>query len=310
MKASLIAIAIAISMQANAATDLAAHAWIHGAKDCTTNRDPAIEVLQFDAATYVLRQNKCVHAEAPFIYVLFGEHTVFVQDTGATEDAAAFPLHDTIQGLIAQRMARSPGQTLKILVTHSHSHRDHTAADSQFRGKPGVTLVEANAKAVRQFFGFTDWPAGLAKLELGGRTLEIVPAPGHQDGGIAVHDPRTGWLLTGDTLYPGRLYVKNWNEYRATIARLEAFSSTRAVSAVLGTHIEMSAAGTLFPAGSSFQPREASLVLGGEDLSTLHKALQKAGETPQDINLGKFVVAPISGLQRFVGSVLKWVGGL
>lgn len=295
-------------MQASASTDLATHGWIHGSQNCATSRDPAIEVLEFDANTYILRQSKCLHFEAPFIYVLFGEHTVFVQDTGASEDSETFPLYDTVQGLISRWLARSPDRELRLLVTHSHSHGDHTAADSQFRGKPGVTLVEPTAEGLRRFFGFTDWPAGLARLDLGGRTLEVIPAPGHQDEGIAVHDSQTGWLLTGDNLYPGRISVKNWNEYRSSIARLEEFSKTHEVSAVLGTHIEMSRAGTLFPVGNTFQPDEASLVLSRDDLSELNKALQQSGETPREISMGKFVVAPMGMLQRVIGGVLKWIG--
>ena len=55
-------------------------------RDCAKNEDPAVEVYRFDADTYILRQNKCVDFEAPFIYVLFGQHTVLVLDTGATAD--------------------------------------------------------------------------------------------------------------------------------------------------------------------------------------------------------------------------------
>jgi hypothetical protein len=47
--------------------------WNHGSVDCKYNTDPAIEVHQYDQSSYVLRQNKCVTYEAPFIYVLFGE---------------------------------------------------------------------------------------------------------------------------------------------------------------------------------------------------------------------------------------------
>lgn len=289
---------------AGASSSVAEKAWNHGSADCAGNQDPAIEVLEVDSDTYVLRQNKCVHFEAPFIYVLFGMHTVFVQDTGATADPGQFPLHDTVQRLIGQWNS----QGLKILVTHSHSHSDHTAADSQLRGRPGVTLVEPNATAVRSFFGFTDWPHGSATIDLGGRTLEVIPTPGHQDEGVAVYDPRTGWLLTGDNLYPGRLYVENWNEYRSSMGRLETFSKTRHISAVLGTHIEMSSSGKLFQTGSTYQPDEASLVMTVEDLSQLDQLLQKAGDKPQEILTAKFVVTPIGAFQRVVGSILKWLG--
>lgn len=172
MKEQLLAVALCLlAFHADAAGDVAEKVWNHGSKDCTGQDDPAIEVFEFDSATYILRQNKCVHFEAPFIYVFFGKHTVFVQDTGATADPSQFPLYDTVQSLVAQR--NSP--ELKILVTHSHSHNDHTAADSQFRGKPGVTLIEPNGKAVRDYFRFTDWPQGLSVVDLGERIIEVVP---------------------------------------------------------------------------------------------------------------------------------------
>lgn len=63
----MIALAVAaLPAYAGLSADLSDKVWIHGSEDCSSNKDPAIEVFQFDAATYVLRQNKCVHFEAPF----------------------------------------------------------------------------------------------------------------------------------------------------------------------------------------------------------------------------------------------------
>src|SRR4030095_1805305 len=87
--------------KAGASGVLAEKSWNHGSADCAKNQDPAIEVFEFDSDTYILRQNKCVNFAAPFIYVLFGEHTVFIQDTVASADASQFPLYDTVQSLIA-----------------------------------------------------------------------------------------------------------------------------------------------------------------------------------------------------------------
>jgi len=305
MKAILsILVAFTASVQAGAPSDLAAKIWNHGSKECTTNGDPPIEVHRFDDDTFILRQNKCVHFEAPFLYVLFGETMVLVLDTGATADPERFPLYDTLQALIAERNNKE----LTILVVHSHSHSDHTAADSQFRGRSGVILAEPTAEAVRAHFGFTDWPAGTATIDLGQRVVEVIPAPGHQDEGIALYDSRTGWLLAGDNAYPGRLYVKNWNEYRSSIARLLEFSKTHQVSAVLGGHVEMSASGTLFPPGSTFQPDEARLPLTVEDLTKLNASLGQAGERPREIAMANFTVTPIGIVQRTLASVLKWLG--
>jgi hydroxyacylglutathione hydrolase len=282
---------------------LAQRVWIHGAKDCASNTDPAIEVFEFDAASYILRQNRCVHPEAPFVYVLFGEQSVLVQDTGATADPRQFPLFDTVRSLIDRRGQGSP----KILVIHSHSHSDHTAADAQFRGQAGVTLIEPNSAAVREFFGLAQWPAGAATIDLGQRIVHVIPVPGHQEESIALYDANTGWLLTGDTVYPGRVMVKDWRGYRSSIERLIEFAKAHRVKTVLGSHIEMSASGTLFAPGSTYQPNEAPLPLAMEDLDRLHQGLRQAGVEPQEVVTPKVVVTPLGFAQRALGTLLKWL---
>ena len=284
-------------------------AWIHGAEDCGIDKDPPIEVFQFDASTYVLRQNKCIHFEAPFIYVLFGEHTVFVQDTGATADPLQFPLYDVVHKLIAEHERLPGAQQLQLLVTHSHSHGDHTAGDSQFRGKPGVMLIEPDAKSVRDYFKFTNWPQGSATIDLGARQLMVLSVPGHQDESVAVYDAKTGWLLTGDSVYPGLLYVRDWNAYRSSIQRLTQFARAHQVSAVMGTHIEMSRTpGKVYPRGTTFQPDEAGLALTVDDLFSLDESLQRAGTDAKEIVMPKFVVSPIGRMQLMLGNILKWIG--
>jgi hydroxyacylglutathione hydrolase len=283
---------------------LAQWVWIHGAKDCASNTDPAIEVLEFDAASYILRQNRCVHPEAPFVFVLFGEQTVLVQDTGATADPSRFPLFDTVLSLIERR-----GRGMSsIIVVHSHSHSDHTAADAQFRGQPGVSLGEPNRAAVREFFGLAQWPAGSATIDLGQRIVHVIPVPGHQEESIALYDAKTGWLLTGDTVYPGRVMVKDWSAYRSSIERLVEFAKAHRVSAVLGSHIEMSASGTLFAPGVTYQPNEAALPLQLDDLDSLHRSLRHAGEQASGVVTPKVVVSPLGLAQRALGTVLKWLG--
>jgi hydroxyacylglutathione hydrolase len=300
-----LAACLPLAQPAIAAAGLEDRTWYHGSADCSANRDPAIEVFRFDPATYVLRQNKCVHFEAPFIYVLFGEHTVFVQDTGATADPAKFPLYAVVQELIARREQRAGTEALRVLVTHSHSHGDHTAGDAQFRGRPGVTLVEPNAEAVREYFKFANWPDSTATIDLGGRQLVVIPAPGHQEESIAVYDARTGWLLTGDSVYPGLLTIKDWDTYRSSIRRLVEFAKAHPVSAVMGSHVEMSRSGKGYPRGSTFHPDEASLPLPVEDLFALGETLEAAGRERKEIAMPKFVVAPVGALQRALGSVLK-----
>jgi len=281
--------------------------WIHGAADCDSNTDPAIEVFRYDESSYILRQNKCLNFEAPFIYVLVGDDTVLVLDTGATESSADFPLYGTVQALIEEQ----PGQTEKpvrdILVVHSHSHSDHYAGDSQFQGKPKVTLIAPNEAAITQYFGFARWPDGEARVDLGNRTLTIIPTPGHQEEALTVYDAQTKWLLTGDTLYPGYIYVKHWDEYKQSIARLASFSNSHPVSAVLGAHIEMTAQGReYYPIGTLYQPDEASLVLTPHTLLSLDAALTELAE-PEKITMSEFIVAPMSTLQRTISNIARWI---
>jgi glyoxylase-like metal-dependent hydrolase (beta-lactamase superfamily II) len=284
--------------------------WIHGAEDCKNNKDPTIDMLQFNDATVILRQNICVHYEAPFIYILFGEHTVFVQDTGATTRSDKFPLYQTLQMLITQWKESHNNTPLEVLVTHSHSHNDHTAADVHFRDKPGVTLIEPNAQAIRQYFGFTDWPNEEVSIDLGGRELTIIPTPGHHDESITVYDSQTHWLLSGDNIYPGRLYIKNWNTYKSSIQRLVAFSKINDISAIMGTHIEMSSTpGQAYPIGSTYQPDEPSLGLLMDDLINLDSTLQQLGKQPQKKVMEKYIISPKSMLQRILGEPL-WPRGL
>ncbi|WP_323844563.1 MBL fold metallo-hydrolase [Microbulbifer magnicolonia] len=296
-------------VQADGLQKLREKNWNHGSENCDLNRDPPIEIYQHDADTFILRQNRCLNYEAPFIYALFGEKILFLQDTGATADAEQFPLYETVRSLIERRKAAGHAEPQELLVTHSHGHRDHKAADGQFLDKPGVTLVAAEPDAIREHFALGDWPNGSARLDLGGRELTIIPTPGHHAQSISVYDSHTNWLLTGDTFYPGRLYIDDWEAYRASIQRLVNFCEGNEVSALLGSHIEMSSTpGRDYPRGSSFQPDEAPLPLAVADLQLLHTELQAMGAEPQHKVLDKFIIRPKTRFEQFLGWTLKKLG--
>src|SRR6476659_303745 len=75
--------------------------WIHGSEDPAANQDPPLQVHRFDDATWILRQSKSVHFEAPFLYLLAGSKRVLLIDTGATSSEKKLPLRETVQGLVA-----------------------------------------------------------------------------------------------------------------------------------------------------------------------------------------------------------------
>lgn len=268
--------------------------WLHGSSDCEQNQDPAIDVLKLNDSSYILRQNKCLHYEAPFIYLFMGQHTAFLQDTGATADSSKFPLYAKISELMAQWQSAQKINQLELLVTHSHSHSDHIAGDQQFRDKPNVTLVEPKLGSVKSFFNFEPWPTANKTIDLGGRKLTIIPLPGHKEDALAVYDEQTKVMLTGDTFYPGRLYVKNDKAFKASIKRLHDFAQRHQISTFLGTHIEMTnKPGVDYPIGSTYQPNECDLILTIQDLVELEQALSIQSLPLKRQVLNKVIIYPV-----------------
>jgi glyoxylase-like metal-dependent hydrolase (beta-lactamase superfamily II) len=196
-------------------------AWIHGSAAAKYNTDPDIQVHACDEHTYLLRQNKAVHYEAPFMFLLFGDARAVLIDTGATAEPQYFPLRRTVDSIIGGWLASHPHPGgYGLLVLHTHGHADHIAADGQFTGRPGTAVVGASRDAAWPHFGFDDDPESVAEVDLGGRVLDCLGTPGHHDAAVTYYDRYTGILFTGDTVYPGRLYVCDWAAFARSIDRL------------------------------------------------------------------------------------------
>ena len=101
------------------------------------------------------------------------------------------PLAKTIMELLPDKDSRK----LPLLVAHTHRHLDHRAGDPQFASLPSVEVVPFDLKGVRAFFGFNNWPDGIAYIDLGGRTVDVIPTPGHNETHVAFYDDRTGILF-------------------------------------------------------------------------------------------------------------------
>ncbi len=264
--------------------------WIHGCSNCSQCPDPSIQVHQYNANTYILRQSKCTNYEGPFIYLLFGQNKVLMQDTGASN----VPMATTVYSIINQWLVAHQQASIQLIVTHSHAHGDHVFCDSQFIGQPNTTVVGTSQTSVKNFFGITTWPTQIVQYDLGGgRVIDVIPIPGHQSAHIALYDRQTGILFTGDTLYPGRLYISTWSDYKASIQRLVTFAQDKAVCHILGTHIEMSATpGVDYPIGSTNQPNEHVLRLSLATLIELNNACQAMGNTPVYQVHNDFIIYP------------------
>lgn len=239
--------------------------WNPGAANCAASPQPPLQVHQYNPSTFILREGLCTTFEAPFMYLLIGSTKALLVDTGDVADPKRVPLARTVLGLL-------PGEgslKLPLLVVHTHRHLDHRAGDPQFVGLPDVTVVGYDLESVQKYFGFKDWPDGIAQIDLGSRTVDVLPTPGHNPTDLSFYDRDTGLFLSGDFLLPGRLLIEDTDADVASARRVASFVRERPVSYVLGGHIEQNRAGETFPWESRYHPQERALQLSKEDLLAL-----------------------------------------
>jgi glyoxylase-like metal-dependent hydrolase (beta-lactamase superfamily II) len=257
-------------------------AWITGGPNCL--EVPDWQIHEYNPSFYILRESGCTHYEKPFLYLIFGKDRALLVDTGAGASDAA----RVVQRLIEKRGARVP-----LIVAHSHGHGDHTAGDKGFDGMPDVTLVAAAVPALQQAFAIATWPDQPGSIDLGDRIVDVIPIPGHQPAHVAYYDRKTGILLTGDHLYPGRLYITDFPLYLASTRRLVQFTADKPVAHILGGHVEQSATPFVdYPVGTKYQPREHTLELARAHLLELLTALEQMQSKPAKIALRDFTVSP------------------
>ena len=234
-----------------------AASWYAG--DSTCAGSPPVRVRAYDADLFILRQAACTNYEKPFLYLIFGSERVLLLDSGAGNVDIASPV-DTLVRMWLQRHRKA---SIELVVAHSHAHGDHVAGDSQFAHRPHTRVIARDTASVRAFVGVRQWPIDSGTIDLGKRVLDVLPIPGHQPASIALYDRKTGVLFTGDTFYPGRLYVRDTAAFATSIARLATFARTHPVSHILGAHIEQTKTPFVdYPVGTINQPDEHHLDLG------------------------------------------------
>jgi hydroxyacylglutathione hydrolase len=247
-------------------------------------------VHAFNADLVILRQSGRTHFEKPFLYLVFGGERALLVDTGAPGVDVAHAVR-----AVLGRWALAHGANVPpLVVAHTHGHSDHVAGDAQFEGASATTVVGTSVAAVATFFGIPSWPEGVGSIDLGGRVLDAIPVPGHEPASVALYDRRTGVLLSGDVLYPGRVYVRDAPAFRASVKRMVAFTRDRPVSHVLGAHIENTRTPYLdYPEGTTDQPDEHPLELGRAHLLELDAALDAMVENVERLALRDFTIWPV-----------------
>jgi len=249
--------------------------WIHGSVCAATNRDPRIQVVAYNEDTYILRENICINWEAPFTYLLFGNTGALLIDTGATPEAAYYPLRTTVDSIIRRwcSIRRKKSIPLTVVLTSGEDIAQNQGLQ-QFTSRPETTLAPTQLAEIKHFHKLASWPNGTSSIDLGGRVIDVIPTPGAHKDGITFYDRYNGFLHTGDLLYPGRIQIANDRDYVASLTRLEQWTEAHPVKWIMGGHIEMMfAPGRAYPRFKNYRPFEHVLEL---EPSVLAEALEGA----------------------------------
>ncbi len=176
-------------------------------------------------------------------------------------------LFDTGMGIGDIRKITSTLTSRPVVVLNSHTHNDHVGGNWQFTFVYGMdtNFTRTSAKGSREdaeseiapdqlcsdlpkafnpkTYATKPWKISHAihdgfKINLGGRTLEVISTPGHTPDAICLLDRANGLLFTGDTYYPGPIWLyrpeTDLDAYANSVKRLAALSPE--LKLVLGAH--------------------------------------------------------------------------
>jgi hydroxyacylglutathione hydrolase len=255
---------------------------------------PEWQVHEYNSNLYILRQSPCTDFEKPFIFLFFGKDKALLMDTGSRNGNLAPALRRTVKNWLT----RNGRPSIPLIVVHSHPHDDHTAGDAEVQAmhEPAmpVEFVSADLEPTKHFWGIEHWPTDIGHVDLGGRVIDLVPIPGHSDVSVALYDRNTAILLAGDSLYPGRLYVRDFAAFQASTERLVRFTEGKPVAHILGNHIEQTSTPFLdYPVGTMYQPNEHELALSRGSLLELEEALVSMHGNARRMALRDFSVWPV-----------------
>ena len=215
------------------------------------------EVYQVEPGVFAITEPR--QFQEAISYLIVGESSAVLFDSGI----GLVPLAPVVKTLTA----------LPVRVLNSHSHFDHVGANHEFdqvlaldmpftraneAGKPHERIADEVVPAA--FCGAPPSDADTAAfrskpwqvtrrvkvgdtLAIGGRTLEIVAAPGHTPDAIVLLDRANGLLFTGDTFYESTLWFfaaeTDIGAYEQTMQRLAALAPS--LRRVLPAHNTVSA---------------------------------------------------------------------
>jgi glyoxylase-like metal-dependent hydrolase (beta-lactamase superfamily II) len=213
--------------------------------------DPWFEVYKVASGVFAIYEPH--QSEETISYLILGEKRALLFDTG--------------MGISNIRKVTEELTKLPVAILNSHTHNDHVGGNWQFDFVYGMDtdFTRANAKGSRTdaqaeiapgeicgplpknfdaaAYATKPWKISEflhdgAKIDLGGRTLEIIATPGHTPDAISLFDRASRLLFTGDTYYPAAIWLyrreTDLAAYRRSIQRLAALAPQ--INFVLGAH--------------------------------------------------------------------------
>jgi len=208
-----------------------------------------------------------IYKVAPGVFAIYEPHQAEETISYLIVGSKQAVLFDTGMGISDIRKVTTKLTSRPVVVLNSHTHDDHVGGNWQFTFVYGMDtdFTRKNAKGSRedaqaeiapdQLCG--DLPKGFNpktyatkpwrishfirdgfKVNLGGRTLEVLSTPGHTPDAISLLDRANGLLFTGDTYYPAPIWLfrpeTDFNAYAASVKRLAALAPE--LKLVLGAH--------------------------------------------------------------------------
>lgn len=208
-----------------------------------------------------------VYKVEPGVFAIYEPHqseeTISYLITGRTRAL----LFDTGMGIGDLKAVTAELTHMPIAVVNSHTHDDHVGDNWQFETIYAVNtdFTHKNAQGSRDDAqaeiapgevcgplpdGFdpktyatrpwkiTSYLHDGERIDLGGRTLEVLFTPGHTPDAISLLDKANGLLFTGDTYYPATIWLyrpeTDLAAYDRSIRRLAALAPH--IRTVLGQH--------------------------------------------------------------------------
>ena len=202
--------------------------------------EPWFEIYRIRPGVFAIYEPK--QFEEVISYLILGEKRALLFDTGLGV------------GKISNVVARLT--PLPVTVINSHTHFDHVGGNAEFKeiwnrdlpftrknmlGQDNVYSRDALAPERRcgplppgvnpKSYSIRPWKSTHSlhdgeRLDLGGRVVEVVFTPGHTPDSLSLLDRKNGLLFTGDTFYPGPIYLfvpeTDFAAYTHSVARLAA----------------------------------------------------------------------------------------